>query len=81
MTEAMESCKVGMFKLPGLKFPKGFLPEDLLLEMHAWCNENNCGTCMADDGSLWSFRNEKQREWFILRWGDLIPKLPVEDAE
>ena len=77
----MEACKVGMFQLPGIKFPKGFLPEDLLLEMQIWCKENKCGGSMTDDGSLWSFRNEGQREWFILRWGDLIPKLPTKEEE
>ncbi len=68
----MESCQVGLFKLPGLRFIKGELPEELQAEMIAWAKENNCGTQMND--WLWSFKNEKQREWFILRWSDSIPK-------
>jgi len=76
----MENCKVGMFNLPGIKIPKNLLPPDLLEEMQAWSKECNSGSCMNEDGSLWSFRNEKQREWFVLRWSDLIPK-PKADEE
>jgi len=73
----MESCQVGMFKLPGLKFNKGNLPEELQQEMAVWAKENNCGTQLTE--WLWSFKNEKQREWFILRWADSIPKSENED--
>jgi hypothetical protein len=75
----METCQVGMFKLPGLKFPKGLLPEDLVVEMSVWCKENNCGTLMHEEGTLWSFRNEGHRDWFVLRWSDLIPKPEIEE--
>lgn len=72
----MEHCEVGMFRIPGLKFPKGFLPEDMVIEMAEWCRENHVGIIPEDaDGSLWSFRNEKHRDWFILRWSDSIAKL------
>ncbi len=73
----MESCQVGIFKLPGLKFTKGSLPQELQDEMVAWAKENNCGTQMSN--WLWSFKNEKQREWFILRWADSIPKPEAEE--
>lgn len=73
----MEQCEVGMFKLPGLKFEKGFLPDELALEMLAWAKENNCGTQMNE--WLWSFKNEKQREWFILRWSDELQKLKQKE--
>jgi hypothetical protein len=73
----MKNVEVGMFKLPGLTFQPP-LPEELALEMDVWCKENNCGTYMSP--SLWSFRNEKQREWFVLRWIDHIPKPEVEDV-
>lgn len=68
----MEHIKVGMFNLPGIKFAKGQLPEDLLLEMDAWSKENKCGYMMND--WLWSFKTEAQRDWFVLRWNDSIPK-------
>jgi len=73
----MESCEVGLFKLPGLKFEKGIVPEEMHTEMIAWSKENNCGTSMNE--WLWSFKNEKQREWFILRWSDEVNKLKADD--
>ena len=73
----MEPCEVGLFKLPGLKFEKGVVPEEMHNEMVAWSKENKCGTAMTD--RLWSFKNEKQREWFILRWSDDVNKLKASD--
>lgn len=67
----MENCLVGPFKLPGLTFKKIKLSDELVQEMDDWALENNCGKRMTD--SLWSFKNEKQRSWFILRWSDQIP--------
>lgn len=55
-----------MFKLPGLLLDKEELTEEKQLEINTWCEENKCGKNMT--GSLYSFRNEKQREWFILKW-------------
>ena len=75
----MEPCEVGLFKLPGLKFEKGIVPEEMHNEMVAWSKENKCGTAMTD--RLWSFKNEKQREWFILRWSDDVNKLKTSDEE
>lgn len=73
----MEHVKVGMFNLPGLRFEKGQLPEELQLEMAIWAKENHCGMQMND--WLWSFKNEGQRDWFILRWVDSIPKPEATD--
>jgi len=73
----MEHVKVGMFKLPGLRFEKGQLPEELMAEMSAWASENHCGFPMNE--WLWSFKTEAHRDWFILRWSDLIPKVESED--
>lgn len=73
----METCEVGMFRLPGLKFDKGFIPEPLQAEMEQWAKQNNCGTLM--NGWLWSFKTEAQREWFILRWTDELSKLEPDD--
>ena len=74
----MENCNVGMFNLPGLKFEKGQIPEDLHKEMSTWAEENNCGTPM--NGWLWSFKNEGQRDWFVLRWTDHSPKIEDKDS-
>jgi sigma54-dependent transcription regulator len=72
----MEHVKVGMFNLPGLKFEKEQIPPELDLEIQAWAQENNCGMQMNE--WLWSFKNEAQRDWFILRWIDHIPKIENE---
>jgi hypothetical protein len=68
----MKNCSVGMFKLPGISFDKNQITEELANEMEEWCKENKCGTRMTD--RLWSFKSEKKRDWFILRWSDSIPK-------
>lgn len=68
----LKTCEVGMFKLPGIIVEK---PEDctdehwqeIQTEMDLWANsEQGTGTRMTD--SLWSFRKQSQRDWFILKW-------------
>lgn len=71
----MKTCQVGMFKLPGLVFSKDQINEELGQKIEAWCKENKCGIKMTE--SLWSFKTESQRDWFILRWSDEIP-IPEE---
>lgn len=73
----MENCEVGPFRLPGLAFEKGQIPEELLEEMKAWAEAEGVGMSMTD--RLWSFKKEAHREWFILRWADHIPKPPSDD--
>jgi hypothetical protein len=47
--------------------------------MMDWVKENHCGFCAGP--RLWSFKTEAQRDWFILRWIDHIPKEePKEEA-
>ena len=69
---AMEPCKVGLFELPGLKFNQT-LETELIEQMKSWSEQNKCGTYMTN--YLWSFRNEHQRDWFILRWADELARL------
>lgn len=69
----MKNCEVGLFRLPGLVFEKNQIGNELLEEMKVWAQEHKCGKCMTE--TLWSFKNEGQREWFILRWSDHIPKV------
>lgn len=73
----MENCEVGPFRLPGLSFERGELPEELLLEMQAWAAAEGVGMSMTE--RLWSFKKEAHREWFILRWADYIPKPEPKD--
>lgn len=68
----MKNCNVGMFRLPGLTFGNTQLSPELVQEMEEWCNETNCGTKMTD--TLWSFKSEKKRDWFILKWSDSMPR-------
>lgn len=73
----MENCEVGPFRLPGLSFERGELPEELLLEMQEWAAAEGVGMSMTE--RLWSFKKEAHREWFILRWADHIPKPEPKD--
>jgi hypothetical protein len=68
----LTTCKVGMFKLPGIVVER---PEDTSdevwqktqEELDAWAaSEQGTGKRMTD--VLWSFRTEAQRDWFILKW-------------
>lgn len=66
-----------MFRLPGIVFEPGELPEDLHNEMIEWANAEGVGMSMTE--KLWSFRKEAHREWFILRWIDRIPKIKKDE--
>jgi hypothetical protein len=72
----MKNVQVGMFKLPGISFEKGELSAELNEEMQAWANAEGVGMSMTE--SLWSFKKESHREWFILKWIDRIPKIEKE---
>lgn len=74
----IETCEVGLFKLPGIRFEKEQLPKELLDEMKIWSEENHCGTMMND--WLWSFKNVALRDWFILRWNDAIRDQSVSQS-
>ena len=69
----MKHVEVGMWKLPGIQFEKGELPTELNEQMQAWAQAEGVGMSMTE--SLWSFRKEAHREWFVLRWIDSIPKI------
>lgn len=68
----ISSVQVGMFKLPGVVIER---PEDWSdevwqekqAEMDAWAvSEQGTGKRMTE--TLWSFRKDSQRDWFILKW-------------
>lgn len=63
----MERVNVGMFKLPGLILDKEEMTQEKIAELDAWV-ESEQGTGKRMTEVLWSFRNESQREWFILKW-------------
>jgi hypothetical protein len=63
----IETCQVGMFKLPGVVLDKEEMTEEKLQEIDEWrLTEQGTGTRMTN--LLWSFKTEAQRDWFILRW-------------
>ena len=74
----MRNVEVGPFRLPGLAFDKEQLSEELNNEMIEWAKKEGVGMSMTE--SLWSFKKESHREWFILRWSDRIP-LPKKDDD
>ena len=68
----LKTCEVGMFKLPGIIVER---PEDwsdelwqrTQTEMDEWADsEQGTGKRMTE--TLWSFRKQSQRDWFILKW-------------
>jgi hypothetical protein len=73
----MKHVEVGMFRLPGIAFEKGELPAELNEEMIQWAQAEGVGMGMTE--SLWSFKKEAHREWFILRWIDRIPKIDKDE--
>ena len=73
----MKQVKVGMWNLPGLSFEKGELPKELNEEMIKWAQAEGVGMSMTE--SLWSFKKEAHREWFIMRWIDRIPKIDKDE--
>ena len=63
----IETCQVGMFRLPGVVLDKEEMTEAKLHEIDEWrLTEQGTGTRMTE--LIWSFKTEAQRDWFILRW-------------
>lgn len=65
-------CKVGLWKLPGLVVEADEDVDEAAwaatqAELDAWAaSDQGTGSRMTD--TLWSFRTEAQRDWFILKW-------------
>jgi hypothetical protein len=74
----MKNVEVGMFRLPGIAFEKGELNEELIEDMRHWAEAEGVGMSMTE--SLWSFKKEAHRDWFIIKWSDRIPKV-VKDEQ
>jgi len=74
----MKHVEVGMFRLPGIVFERGELPPELNEEMIAWAQAEGVGMSMTE--TLWSFKKEAHRDWFVLRWSDSLIKPKAEDV-
>jgi hypothetical protein len=74
----MKHVEVGMFRLPGLTFGKEEITPEVLEEMQAWAEAEGVGMSMTE--TLWSFKKEAHRDWFVLRWSDSLVKPKAEDV-
>ena len=74
----MKHVEVGMFRLPGLTFGKEEITPEVLEEMQAWAEAEGVGMSMTE--TLWSFKKEAHRDWFVLRWSDSLIKPKAEDV-
>lgn len=69
----LKTCEVGLFRLPGIVIEaeeEEILDPEKLDEMEQW-SKSDTGTGRRMTETLWSFRTEAQRDWFVLRWSDL----------
>ena len=73
----MKNVEVGMFRLPGLTFTREEITPEVLEEMQAWAEAEGVGMSMTE--TLWSFKKEAHRDWFILRWSDQLVKVSKDD--
>lgn len=62
---SMTNCEVGPFRLPGVKLDPEQFTEAQIAEMTAWVRENHG---YATEGGLFSWRTDKHRSWFWLKW-------------
>lgn len=63
----LETCEVGLFRLPGVKVDLNQYSETDVKEMISWARENDA--YIVEDKGLFSWKKEAKRDWFILRWG------------
>lgn len=62
---AMEDCQVGPFRLPGVRVDRARFSDQQFQEMSQWVRENHG---WATEQGLFSWRSEKHRSWFWLKW-------------
>lgn len=63
----IKTCEVGMFRLPGVIMDIKEMTQEKIAELDEWASTAQ-GTGKRLTETLWSFKNESQRDWFILRW-------------
>ena len=73
----MKHVEVGMFRLPGLSFTKEEITPEVLEEMQTWAEAEGVGMSMTE--TLWSFKKDAHRDWFVLRWSDSLVKPKAEE--
>ena len=63
----VKMVNLGLFNLPGIII-EDEINSETKQDMKAWASQNNCGKLLQEDKGIWSFRNEKQRNFFLMRW-------------
>lgn len=61
----IETCEVGMFRLPGVKLDLEQFTESELKEVEEFAKES--GAFIGNSG-LYSWKNAGKRDWFILKY-------------
>lgn len=67
----VKMVELGLFRLPGLVIEdteEETLSLETILEMREWSKTYNCGKEVNANKKIWSFKNEKQRNFFLMRW-------------
>lgn len=64
-----KKCEVGLFRLPGISIDAETTTDEHLDEIAAW-SESTHGVGKRMTPTLWSFKSENQRDWFIIKWFD-----------
>ena len=69
-----EMVEIGMFRLPGLMVvddDENPVREEDIVAMREWAAEDpkKHGKEVIQEKRVWAFKNEKQRNYFIMRWG------------
>jgi len=69
-----KTIEVGIFRLPGLMIEEDEehpIREEDLTEMRAWAAEDpkKHGKELIPAKNIWAFKNDKQRNYFIMKWG------------
>lgn len=60
----METCEIGMFRLPGVKIDAEQFTEDQIKEMEDFARESGA---FVGNGHF-SWKNAGKRDWFILKY-------------
>lgn len=63
----MKLVEIGLFRLPGVQFEKDELTQEQKQEIIEW-GDSEFGYGISLNDTTWSFKNEKQRDLFILKF-------------
>ena len=69
-----DMVEIGMFRLPGIVIQEdeeNKVTEEQLTNLREWASEDPKarGKEINPSKNIWMFKNDKQRNYFIMRWG------------